>query len=284
MKTKASVRSWLRSFWNWRKRSSCHENAQKAQRAKTRAGFFLFASFVPFCGFTLRLLDLNTCRSANVVLALAVVESRQIINLNHPHVQMFAGMYVKAATEGHRKRGVASGLIVKRRSRMRDAEERVRERGHALRAPVVARTRQQIVTLNVGPVCFARVVVKVAFVVLERAAKTGHDRDVTGHVLIELGLEAVVASSLRSEVNRGPIDLGPAIPIETVGVVVGPLMSIADVEFVKRVVPALGERRGRANQSNQEQEKDSGHLEDASLSLHDSGKTKIYGYINTTNP
>jgi len=90
---------------------------------------------------------------------------------------------------------------------MRDAEERVRERGHALRAPVVARTRQQIVTLNVGPVGFAGVVVKVAFVVLERAAKTGHDPDVTGHVLIELGLEAVVASSLRSQVNRGPIDL-----------------------------------------------------------------------------
>jgi len=100
---------------------------------------------------------------------------------------MFAGMYVKAATEGHRKRGVASGLIVKRRSRMRDAEERVRERRNALRAPVVTRTREQIVTLNVGPVCFARVVVKVAFVVLERAAKTGHDPDVTGHVLIELG-------------------------------------------------------------------------------------------------
>src|SRR6184192_2242392 len=53
--------------------------------------------------FLLCLLNLDTSRRANVVLARAVEECRHVVNLNHSHVDVLSGVNVQAAAESHRK-------------------------------------------------------------------------------------------------------------------------------------------------------------------------------------
>src|SRR5437660_2953493 len=143
------------------------------------------------------LFDLYSRPSANVVLALAVEECRQVIDLNRAHAQVFSRVHIQASTEGHRKRSIAlhsrRQCIVKARAHVRDAEQAMDKRRHAPGSPVVTRSRHQVVALHPRVECPARSSVEITGGVVG-TRKTGHYSDVTRHVLIELGLEPVVVN------------------------------------------------------------------------------------------
>src|SRR5712692_485143 len=141
MKTKASDRNSLPSF-------SGSQNHQPAA-TEDRFSYSITASRV------LRILpelELHTSRRANVVLSLAVEENRQVIDLNRAYIQVAAGMNIQSSAEGHGERGVGFGSvgrqIIERRAHVRETEQRVHERSHAIRTPVVSGSGEQIIALH----------------------------------------------------------------------------------------------------------------------------------------
>src|SRR5258706_3556356 len=140
------------------------------------------------------LLDFYSRRSANVVLPLAVEKGRQVIDLNHAHVEVLTGMHVQAAAEGHRKRGVTLHLrnqgVIKLGAHVRDPEQSVHKRRYSGRAPVVTRAGHKIVTLHPGIKGSPRPLIEITARVVS-PAEAGHDSEVAGHILIELDHEAV---------------------------------------------------------------------------------------------
>ena len=65
----------------------------------------------------------------------------------------------------------------------------------------------------------------------------------TSHVLIKLDHETVIGYPLRNKVDPRAFERRLRVLIEQVGVVVRSLVRVADVEFVVRIVIALGKRR-----------------------------------------
>ena len=171
---------------------------------------------------------------------------------------MLSCVHVQTSAKGHGECRVAPGAIVKTGTNMLDAKKRVREGYHASGAPVVAWPGQQRITLHVGMKGLTGILVEETRTVVG-TAKAGHDSDIPGNVLVEFSFEPVKVHFLGSQVDGDAINLRPGVLVERVGVVIRALVCIADLELVKRVVLVLCQRCRRTNQSNQEQEKDSGH-------------------------
>src|SRR5712691_1427491 len=171
-------------------------------------------------------------------------------------------MHVLPGAEGHRKTGLASVSSavrsVKVPADVLDSKQSMSEWRHTCGAPVVARPGHQVVTLHVSPERAARqAILKIRRAV--GAAEARDDADVRIQVLNKLSFEPVVILASGYEVNPGSVNGGRGIAIELIGAVVCSLVRIADVKFVARVIAILSQRRRRANQRDQEQEKDSSH-------------------------
>src|SRR5229473_2949471 len=100
MKTKASDQNSRRSLSRCRRRVS-------VRSPTVREGILRELPLLTRGLLTLmRLLDLDTRSDPNIVLPLTVKESRQIIDLDRAHVEMFSRMHVQTSADGHGKRGV----------------------------------------------------------------------------------------------------------------------------------------------------------------------------------
>src|SRR5437588_4213287 len=187
------------------------------------------------------LFDLYSRPRADIVLALAVKERRQVIDLNRAHVQVFSRVHIQASTEGHRKRSIAlhsrRQCIVKARAHVRDAEQSMNKRRHAPGSPVITRSRHHVVALHPRVERPARSPVEIAGSVVS-ARETGHDSDVARHVLIEFGGETVVVNLLGSKVNGPAIEGRGAVLIEPIGIVIRSLVSVSDIEFIEGIIVA----------------------------------------------
>src|SRR5258708_6987393 len=229
MKTKVWGQNWGRSLSRCRSRIS-------VRSLTVKEGIWRKLPLLTRGLLTLmRLLDLDTGADTNIVLPLAVKESRQVIDLHRAHVEMFSRMHVQTSADGHGKRRVTLATrhqrIIKLCAHVRDPKQGVHKRRHAVWPPVITRTGHQIVTLHSSIKRPARVPIDVTGRGV-RAGKAGDNPNVTGYVLVELSVEAVVSLALRSKIDRPAIEGGGAVPIYTVGIVVGSVVSIADIKLV----------------------------------------------------
>src|SRR5438105_5771655 len=101
MKMRGQGQGWRDSFWSW-------PEFERDQPKEKWAGMYL-----PIAVATLeerqRLLNLHTCREAEVILMLAIKKCRQILDLSRPNVKMLARMNVNPAAKCHRERGIVPG-------------------------------------------------------------------------------------------------------------------------------------------------------------------------------
>ena len=156
----------------------------------------------------------------------------------------------------------------------------MRKRCQAAGAQIEARAGQQVVTLHARAERSARVVVDEIRGVIS-AAEAGHDSDIVRDVLVEFSLESVIVNAPGTQIDGAAVERGPAVVIERIGAVIGPLVRIANIEFKVGII--LGECCRREHQSDYEQEKDSGHRRMPPW-FFTVTQTEIYGYIDTTNP
>ena len=200
---------------------------------------------------------------------------------------MFGQANVQTATQGHRESGVGlvsrGQRIVKARAQVRHAEQRVCKRRDVSRAQVESRTNHQVISLHTGIEGAATSQIRVADVI-ECAGEAGHDADVAVHVLVELSRETVVARALIRKIDAITVKGCSATTIKMIRVVIGAHVRVADIKFIERIVfiAALCECSRNTEQSNQEQEKDSGHSGRLLVDPVDFG-LKLYRYTNTTN-
>src|SRR5260370_18503788 len=92
---------------NWRRSLSRCRSRVSVRSPTVRKGILRELPLLTRGLLTLiRLLDLDTRPDTKVVLPLAVKESRQIIDLDRAHVEMFSRMHVQTSPDGHGKRRV----------------------------------------------------------------------------------------------------------------------------------------------------------------------------------
>src|SRR5713226_8987800 len=138
---------------NWRRSLSRCRSRVSVRSPTVREGILRELPLLTRGLLTLmRLLDLDTRPDTKIVLPFAIKKSRQIIDLNRAHVEMFSRMHVQTTAEGHGKCGVSlltwRQYIIEVRPHVRNAGHRMHKRRHSVRPPVITRTNHQIIALH----------------------------------------------------------------------------------------------------------------------------------------